>query len=259
MSENMSYNLIMTILTSTFIGAAAGYLGSLMILRKMALVGDALSHVALPGIAIALMLQINPFVGGFLFLVAAVIGIWKLGERSEIGAETLVGIFFTASLALGILLTNEIELLEALFGDISKLTQFDALLGITISILAIIITKKNSKDILLGTISKDLARSAGVNTAKVDFIFLFLVATIVALGIKVTGTLLTGALVIIPAATAKNISKSFGAFSGLSLILGGLSSALGILISNQLSYPPGPIVILVGTTIFLITFLVRND
>jgi len=256
---NVSVNFITTIATGALIGAAAGYLGSLMIIRKMALVGDALSHVALPGLAIALILKINPLIGAFVFLALAVAGIWILDQKTEAGAETLVGIFFTASLALGILLTDELELLEALFGDISKITQLDAILGIILSLLAITITKAISKRALLGTISKDLAKSAGIDTAKIDFMFLFLVAIIVALGIKVTGTLLTGALVIIPAAAAKNISRSFGAFSKLSLLFGGLFSILGILLSYALSYPPGPVVVLVGTAAFLATLFFRKD
>lgn len=256
---NLDQNLMVALVTGTFVGAAAGYLGSLMIIKKMALVGDALSHVALPGIAIAIMFQLNPFIGAFIFLALAVIGIWILDQRSETGMETLIGIFFTASLSIGIILTKEIDLLESLFGDLSRLTNMDAILGIVLSLITIAITYKISRDVLLGTISKDLASSAGVNVAKTDFIFLFLVATIVALGIKIAGTLLTGALVIIPAAAARNISENFKSFSWLSLILGSTSSILGILISDKFLSPPGPTIVLVGTVIFLVTFLNRNN
>src|SRR3990167_6636840 len=108
----MDIKLLLLITTGAFVGAASGYLGSFMVLKRMSLVGDALSHVALPGIAIALALGIDPLLGALVALTLAVIGIWYLGEHSEIYPEALVGVFFTASLAIGILVTPEPELLE---------------------------------------------------------------------------------------------------------------------------------------------------
>ena len=115
-------------------------------------------------------------------------------------------------------LVEDIEILEALFGDIAKVGMVDTLFAVFVSCLAIYIISKISRGLLLDTISKDLAKSAGINTSKIDLIFLLLVGVIVALGIKVAGALLTGALVIIPAAAAKNISSNFRDFSILSLL-----------------------------------------
>lgn len=252
-------NFLITVISASFIGAASGYLGSLMILRRMALVGDALSHVALPGIAIALMININPFLGALIFLTLASIGIWRLEEKSEVSTETLVGIFFTASLAIGIVLTEDVEILEALFGDITKVSKMDALFAVIVSTLAIYITKQIGRGLLLDTISKDLAKSAGVKTAKIDLAFLLIIGIIVAMGIKVAGALLTGALVIIPAAAAKNVAQSFKNFSILSLVFGALSTISGIVISGILNQHPGPIIVISGTAIFLATFLLRNN
>ena len=251
-------NLVMILISASFIGAASGYLGSLMILRRTALVGDALSHVALPGIALALMINVNPFLGALAFLTIASIGVWALEEKTEVSTETLIGIFFTASLSIGILLTEDVEILEALFGDITKVSNLDVLFAVVISTLAIYITKKISKGLLLDTISKDLARSAGVDTSKIDLTFLLLIGIIVALGIKVAGALLTGALVIIPAAAAKNISSNFRDFSILSLIFGVISAVVGIIIASSLGQHPGPMIVLTGTAIFLVTFLLRK-
>ena len=120
--------MILQLLVGTLIGLGSGYIGSFMVLRRMSLVGDALSHVALPGIAVALLLQINPFIGAFTALLLAILGIWTLERKTELPSETLVGIFFTLSLAVGLLLTPEPELLEALFGDISKIGVADAII-----------------------------------------------------------------------------------------------------------------------------------
>src|SRR3990167_3917418 len=104
--------MLLGITTSVFVGVAAGYLGSFMVLRRMALVGDALSHVALPGVALALLFNLNPFLGAIAFLGVTVIGIWIIEYRSSLSLDTIVGVFFTASLALGALLTPEHELIE---------------------------------------------------------------------------------------------------------------------------------------------------
>src|SRR3989338_11325592 len=107
----MDNSLILQLMTGTLVGLVAGYVGSFMVLRRMSLVGDALSHVALPGIAVSLLLNINPFFGAFAALLLVTILIWLLERKTEIPSETLVGIMFTLSLTLGLLLTPEPELL----------------------------------------------------------------------------------------------------------------------------------------------------
>src|SRR3989344_8922935 len=138
----MTTDFIFLIFIGALAGAASGYLGSYMVLKRMSLVGDALSHVALPGMAIALTLSINPMLGALVALTIAVFGIWYLGEKTEIYPEALVGVFFTASLAIGILVTPEPELLEALFGNLETIGLFDAFLTVLLSALIFIVTWK---------------------------------------------------------------------------------------------------------------------
>src|SRR5450756_1400824 len=101
----MNTNLLYLLIVGALVGASSGFLGSFMVLKRMSLVGDALSHVALPGIAIALTFGINPMLGALIALVIATLGIWYLGQHSEVYPEALVGVFFTASLSIGLLLT----------------------------------------------------------------------------------------------------------------------------------------------------------
>src|SRR3989338_11603716 len=182
----LTYSLIV----AAFVGLASGYLGSLMILRRMALVGDALSHVALPGLALGLLWNFYPFFGAFGALFIAIVLIWLIENRTKLSTETLVGIFFTLSLAIGLIITPEPELLEALFGDISETSALDVAIAVLLSLFAIFVVHRIYNKLVLGTISDDLAKSVGTKTKKIDFIFLMIVALIVALGIKVVGTLL---------------------------------------------------------------------
>ena len=250
--------LFLQILVGILIGLGAGYLGSFMIIKRMSLVGDVISHVALPGIAIALIFQINPFFGAFTALFLAIVGIWFLERRTELPSETLVGIFFALSLALGILITPEPELLEALFGDITKIGPTDALITIAAIILVFFTMFRIYRELALSIVSKQLAQSMGINVSKISFLFLVLVAIIVALGLKVTGVFLMGALVIVPAAAAKNVSVSLARFTKLAALFGGLSALGGILFANYFNLHPGPIVVLASGVIFLLTLLFKK-
>lgn len=253
----MITNIILLSVIGCLVGAASGYLGSFMVVKRMSLVGDALSHVALPGMAIAMMLSASPMLGAFTALTIAVIGIWYLAEHSEIYPEALVGIFFTASLAIGLLITPEPELFEALFGNIEKITILDGLAIVFATILIFVLVKIISKSLLLGVVSEDLARAGGVDTAKTNLIYLFLVGLVVALGVKFVGTLLTGALVIIPAVTAKNVARNIKGFQIGSIIFGIASVAAGILISRLVSISSGPSIVLVSVLFFLVSYFVK--
>ena len=245
-------SLLLQLIVGSLIGLGAGYVGSFMVLRRMSLVGDALSHVALPGIAISLLLNINPFFGAFATLFAAIVGIWFLEKRTELPSDALVGIFFTVSLALGLLLTPEPELFEALFGDISRITTFDLVITATLITLIIFTVKKISNELMLGIISKELAMSLKIPIHKINFIFLLLVALIVAFGLKVAGTLLMGSLVIIPAAAAKNISLNLSQYSFWAILLSILSAIFGILAARFFGMAPGPTIVLTAGVIFVI-------
>jgi len=250
--------LFLQLLVGILIGLGAGYLGSFMILKRMSLVGDVISHVALPGIALALILKINPFLGAFAALFLAIIGIWFLERKTELPSETLVGIFFALSLALGILITPEPELLEALFGDITRTSPVDALITIVLAFVIFFTMFKIYRKLTLSVISKQLAQSIGINVSKISFLFLFLIAIIVALGIKVTGVFLMGALVIVPAAAAKNISLGLTSFTRFAALFGGLSALVGILFANHFNLHSGPIVVLTSGVIFLLTLLFKK-
>lgn len=254
----MNTNILFLLFVGSLVCAASAYLGSFMVLKRMSLVGDALSHVALPGIAVALTFGINPMLGAFVALLLATVGIWYLGDHSEVYPEALVGVFFTASLSLGLLLTPEPELLEALFGNIDKIGLTDGILTFIGALIIFIVTYLVSKKLLLGVISEDLAKSQGVNISKINLVYLLLVALVVALGVKFLGTLLTGAMVIIPAAAAKNIAGSIKNFHLLSVLFGIVSGVGGILIARYFGISSGPAVVLSAVVIFIASYAFKK-
>src|SRR3989344_6063257 len=130
----MISDILQPLLVAIFVAANASLLGTFAILKRMALVGDALTHVALPGMALGLLFNFNPFWGALLFLLVATFGIWLLEHYSQLSVETLVGIFFSASLAVGVLLTPDAELVDALFGKITGLGWGESIASIAISL-----------------------------------------------------------------------------------------------------------------------------
>lgn len=250
--------ILFQLLVGVSVSAAASLIGVFAILKRMSLVGDALSHVALPGIALALFFHINPFLGALAFLFVSVTGIWFLEFYSKLSIETLVGVFFTASLALGSLLIPEFELLDALFGDISNLTLNDAVVSVSLSLILIGVLVAIHKKLALNMVSQELATSIGVKSKQLEFTYLMMFALGVALGIKFVGALLMGALIIIPAAAAKNIARSLHEFMMLSVIFGSSLAVAGVYISAASGYPPGPIFILSGTLVFVFSLIARG-
>ena len=240
-----------SLLSGIFVGFAAGYIGSLMILKRMALVGDALSHVALPGLALGILFNFNPFIGAFAFLFAAAVATWYVEERTELSVESIVGVLFVLALAIGILLTPEPDLLEALFGDVTKVALPDTILAVAISIPLVLLTRLVYRRVVLSLLSDELARSTGINVARANLLYLFLVALVVALGIKIVGTILVGALVIVPAAAMKTVSSSLSKYAIFSGITGSVSASAGIVLATAAGLPAGPLVVAAGTTIFV--------
>lgn len=247
--------MIETLLIALVIGAASGSVGSFILLKRMALVGDALSHVALPGIALALIYHFDPFWGVLVFLLGAAILVWYLEEHTRLPSDALVGLLFTASLAIGILSLPGEEILDSLFGEFPSLDPFVfasvIAAGLALTVLSFFLTRK----FLFSIVSNELARVQGGGGRMQQLVLLLIFSGVVALGIKLVGTLLMGALTIIPASIAKNISTSARSYILLSAVLGALIATSGAFTSHTLNLLPGPTIILLGVGIFICSLI----
>jgi ABC-type Mn2+/Zn2+ transport system permease subunit len=259
MGKPMFETVIFSLIVGAAVGLAAGYLGSIMVLEKMALVGDALSHVALPGLALGVLYNFNPLIGGFLFLFISAVLIWHVGRVTKLSFETLVGAAFTLALAIGILLFGDnLDALEtALFGDIAQVGLISAIAAVTISAVVIVLTRLIYHRVVLGLISEELAVSRGINIGRINLLYLLLVSITVAVGIQITGTLLVGFLVVTPAAAARTISGNLSRYLMLSAMFGAISAISGILMSSYLNILPGPLVVVSGVVIFVIVIIIK--
>ncbi|QQG44940.1 MAG: metal ABC transporter permease [Candidatus Sungiibacteriota bacterium] len=248
----MDSTTLQTLFIALAVGVASGSIGSFIILKRMALVGDALSHVALPGIALALAYHADPFFGVLIFLLLAAVLIWFLEGKTKLPTDAIVGLLFTASLAVGILTIPDTEILESLFGTFPIFQPFVFFLVLGAALLLSIASFLFARRFLFAIVSPELSRVEG-GGRRFDLFLLLIFSFVVALGIKLAGTLLMGALTIIPAATAKNISLSTKGYMFWSAFLGGAVSVVGAFLALRLGLLPGPTIILLGVGFFLVS------
>ncbi len=255
----MDFQFLYSLITGIFIGGVAGYLGTLMISKKMALVAGPLGHLTLPGIALALLYDFDISLAAFPFVILGIVFIWLFEMRTKLPMEALTAIVFASGVAIAFLFLPIEQAETALVGDISKVSYLDTLIISIFCLFLFLLVQKIYFKIALINISEDLARSEGINVKKYNFFYLLSIAIIVALGVKIVGGLLTAALVAIPAATARNLSKNLFQFSFLGTFLGVLSSLLGILLFKTTGFPAGPLIILVSTSFFLISLIFKGS
>ena len=254
----MDFHIFLSLICGIFIGGVAGYLGTLMLSKKMALVAGPLGHLTLPGIALALLYGFDVSLGAFPFVILGIILIWLFEMRTKLPMEALTAVVFASGVAVAFLFLPIGQAETALVGDISKIGFFDTLITCILCFFIFLLIKRIYSKITLINISEDLAKSEKINVKKYNLFYLFSIAIIVALGVKVVGGLLTAALVAIPAATARNLSKNLLQFSLGGIFLGVLSSSLGILLSKTTGFPAGPLIIIVSTFFFLISLIFKK-
>lgn len=246
------------LLLGMFAAAGLSFLGVFVIVRRMALVGDALSHVALPGMALGLLYGFSPLLGGFGALLLAAMIIANLQKHTRLKSEILIGILFSAALALGLIIAPEHELIEALFGDLSSVGLQEFWWGVGLSAILLAILLMWYRRFVFVTFSEELAHVNGIDVSRVNFIFLLTIVIGVVLGIRVVGTLLVGSLLIIPPATAQGLARGLKQFFILSILVGVVSIIGGLFVAWNYQLPPGAAIVLMESVLFLLSLFLKS-
>jgi ABC-type Mn2+/Zn2+ transport system permease subunit len=255
----MDAQFLLSLVTGMFIGGTSGCLGALMLTRRMALVAGPLGHLTLPGVALATLYGFNVSLGAFPFVIFGIVAIWWLETKSRLPMEALTAIVFASGVAITFLFLPIQQAEVALVGDISRVTLWEAIASVAICAVLFAVVRRIFRQLVLATVAEDLAYVEGINVGKCNLIYLTLIAVIVALGVKVVGGLLTAALVAIPAAAARNASRSVEQYARTSMAIGSLSSLSGIVLSKFILFPAGPLIILVSTLIFLVALFRKRS
>lgn len=246
------------LLLPTAMAVAAGLVGSFAVMRRMTLASDALSHMALPGVGLAILLQASPMLGGLAALFLGTVLVWALERGTRVPTEALIGVVFSAALAVGSMLASGEELIDALFGAPQTLGQWETVLGFCAAVVVIGFVWWAQSRLVITLVSADLARTAGIDVARLNLLFLLAFAVTVALGLRYLGVLLMGSLIIIPAATAKQLARSLRQMQLLSVAIAVAATLIGSLAAPALHVETGPLIIAVAAAIFFAGLLRRG-
>jgi ABC-type Mn2+/Zn2+ transport system permease subunit len=210
---------------------AAGLVGCIALMKRMLLAADVISHLALPGLGLALLFKVNPVVGAASTLFLGTFLVWQLQKKTGLATEAAIGVTFAAALAIGAAVTPSEDLAESLFGELPKISLLGFLLGM-VAVLFVIVSIFLLKDQLaLSIFSPDLAAATGVNVVRLDLYFLLIFSLTVLVGLRFMGALLASALIIMPAATARHLTNDLWHFFLFATAASLLSVAAGFLLN----------------------------
>ncbi|HEO5748331.1 TPA: metal ABC transporter permease [Streptococcus agalactiae] len=246
-------------ITAIVIGIVAGAVGCFIILRSMSLMGDAISHAVLPGVAISFILGINFFIGAIVFGLLSSIIITYIKENSVIKGDTAIGITFSSFLALGIILiglaNSTTDLFHILFGNILAVQDSDKYMTIIVGLIVLTLITIFFKELLLTSFDPVLAKSMGMRVSFYHYLLMILLTLVAVTAMQSVGTILIVALLITPAATAYLYVKSLRTMLFLSSALGAVASVLGLYIGYTFNIVAGSSIVLTSTFMFLLAFL----
>jgi zinc transport system permease protein len=240
-------------------GVAAGLVGCFAVMRRMTLAADALSHVALPGIGVALLLRIQPVMGGVAMLLIGAVLIWGIERKTRLATETVIGVVFSAALAVGSLLTTGEQLIDALFGGTGQLTGVETAIGLVVAAGVVGFVLLARHRLVLMLVSPEIASTSGINVSRLNLEFLLVFALTIGLGLRYLGVLLIGSLAIIPAATAKRLALNLNGMFVIAITVSIFATATGTYAAHVVHRPPGPLVVLAASACFVLSLFWRRE
>ncbi|CAM3566146.1 metal ABC transporter permease [Erysipelothrix urinaevulpis] len=246
-----------------FLALILPLLGVTVVLKRLSMIGDALSHVALSGVSLGLILGFNPLVGAIVISLVAALSINTIQKHLGSYQELAIAIIMSFGIGLsGVLLgfvNNPNNFNAYLFGSIVSINQSDNLVSIALSILVIGIAIRYYREFFFIAFDEKSAKLSGISINKMNFIFLFLTAITVAIGSRVVGALVVSSLMVLPVALAMRVSKSYKTTVLYSMIFSLIFMWLGLTLSYYFDLRPGGTIVLTAVAGYLISFLfVRN-
>ena len=248
------------LVTAIVIGIVSGAVGCFIILRGMSLMGDAISHAVLPGVALSFILGINFFVGAIVFGLFASMIITFIRGNSIIKGDTAIGITFSSFLALGVILIglarSSTDLFHILFGNILAVQDSDKWITIWVSVVVLIVIILFFKELLITSFDPQMAKAMGMKVNFYHYLLMILLTLVSVTAMQSVGTILIVAMLITPAATAYLYVNSLKSMILLSSTLGAVTSVLGLFLGTSFNVAAGSSIVLTSAVIFAISFFI---
>lgn len=264
MLEILQYGFMQrALLAGVIIGALCPLIGIFIVLRRMSLIGDSLSHVALAGVAAGILAGVYPLSMSLVFSVIAALAIEKLRKSYGEYAELSIAIILSAGIGLAVVLISlaksfTIDLFGYLFGSITTVLPKDLLIISILGIFIIITIKLVYKELFYIAFDEISAKLAGVPVRYINLLFIILIASTITLSMRIVGILLVSSLMVIPVATSLQVAKSFKHATILSIIFAEIAVISGIFLSYYLELASGGTIVIISVIILLIVLGVKK-
>jgi manganese/iron transport system permease protein len=239
-------------------GTVAGFLGTYVVIRGLAFVGDAISHSVFPGVVIAFLLKSSLFAGGAIFGLLTALAISSLALTRRIREDTAIGIVFAGAFALGIVLISTSpgytrDLASFLFGEVLAVTTTDIVLSLIVGGAALVVAIALQRVLLLSSFDREMALAVGLPVFWLDTLLLVMITLTIVISLRAVGNVLVVAMFVTPAATARLLVDEVGRMMLLSALIGAASGVLGLYISWYSDLAAGGMIVLTATGFFLAT------
>jgi manganese/iron transport system permease protein len=237
-----------------------GVVGTYVVLRGMAFIGDAVAHAVFPGLAVAFVVSGNLIIGGTVAGVLTAVLVAVFSQNRRLKEDSIIGVFFVAAFALGIVIISQApgyagSLQQFLFGSITGIPDEDLFVVGGTGLLILAVAFFLHKEFVAITLDREMARAMGLRVFWLDIVLYVLVTLAVVISVQTIGNILVLALLITPAATARLLTDRLGAMMAIAPAVGGASALVGLYISWSWDLPVGGTIVLVLTAAFLLAWV----
>ena len=248
------------LIVATMSSVVCGVIGTYVVLRGMAFIGDAVAHAVFPGLAVAFVIQGNLVLGGAVAGVLTAILVAIFSQNRRIKEDSVIGVFFVAAFALGIVIISlspgySGSLQQFLFGSITGIPDEDIITVAVTGAVLLLVAFLLHKEFVAVTLDREMARSTGLPVFALDLALYVMVAVAIVISIQTIGNILVLALLVTPAAAARVLTDRLGVMMLVAPVIGGCSALVGLYISWSLDLPAGGTIVLVATVVFLLAWI----
>jgi manganese/iron transport system permease protein len=251
---------VRALVASMMVGVVCAVVGTYVVLRGVAFIGDAIAHAAFPGVVAAFMLSIPFYVGAAIAAVGTAVAIGFVTKRAGIRQDTAIGVLFAGTFAFGVFLFSTIDgyvadLFSFLLGNVLAIGTEDLVGLLVLGLLVLLIVALLWKELLYATFDPLGAAASGIRVGRLEYLFLALVALTIVVSLQAVGIILVVAMLVTPAATAQMVTVRFTRLMVVAALIGIASSVLGLYLSYWLDVASGATIVLVQTGLFVITLV----
>lgn len=250
-------------LVGILIAVIAPIIGVVVLLKRYSMIGDALSHNTLAGVTAGIVMNINPILGAFIFSILGAITIEEIKKYFPKYSEVAISIIMSIGIGMAAVMSGFVKdnalLNSFLFGSIVAISDFELYLVLALSVIVITVISMLYQKLFYITFDEEGAELSGIKVRGINFIFMVLTAITIAISARTVGTLVISSLMVIPAASAIRVSKSFKSTLIYAVLYAEVAVLLGIFTSFYLNLKPGGTIVLISVLLLILTILMKKD